>query len=70
MSRTILQIGIAGALAALSAAAGEQPEAGSGDLVLATGSFWRCHLTLRNPAAGSGPEAKSWMPGRGNSKLH
>ncbi|MCX7805915.1 MAG: hypothetical protein N3A38_12095, partial [Planctomycetota bacterium] len=65
-----LRVGIAVMLAALSAAADEQPAAGAGVLVLDTGSFWRCHLTLRDPIAGSGPDAKSWMPGRGNARIH
>ncbi|MCX7805587.1 MAG: hypothetical protein N3A38_10415 [Planctomycetota bacterium] len=48
---------------ALAAVTGERASGDQSNVVLDTGSFWRCHLTLRDPIAGSGPEANSWMPG-------
>ncbi|MBA4388095.1 MAG: hypothetical protein C0404_08950, partial [Verrucomicrobia bacterium] len=69
--RKLILSGLALVLAAgCAAAAGEPPAAGKTDLVLDTGSFWRCHQTLRDRTVGSGPDAKSFMLGRGNQMMH
>lgn len=69
--RSVMLFGMGLAFASgSSAVSGESNSVGKTDLVLDTGSFWRCHQTLRDRIVGSGPDAKSFIGGRANQKMH